>query len=238
MSEPSAADVRVLIVVDSWDGHTRRAAEAVAEGVRREGATATLRTSDAATREDVRSHDALVTGSAVHQRTMTWRMKRFIDEVCEPVWFYDEVVGRAGAVFTTGGGHGKNGAGCEMTEIALMANLAACGMVLVPMPKCTPGFETAGMHWGPTLKGTDDGMHPIPAEDLADEKLEGFHHHGRNIARVAARLKGVELVTGNPWPDERTVEGRRQGEEKAGITPDQRQRHMADPGEMTMATMP
>jgi NAD(P)H dehydrogenase (quinone) len=128
------APVRVLIVVDPWMGHTARVAERVAEGVRSEGAEAVTRAADEAMRADVRVADALMMGSAVHQRGMTWKMKRFVDEVCEPAWFYDDAVGRVGAVFTAGGGHGQAGGGCEMSQLGMLANLAACGMVLVPLP--------------------------------------------------------------------------------------------------------
>jgi NAD(P)H dehydrogenase (quinone) len=103
--------VRVLVVIDSWQGHTARVAERLADGIRAEGAEVVLRSADNATRADLISADALIMGSAVHQRAMTWKMKRFVDEVCEPAWFFDDLVGRVGAVFTAGGGAGGAGGG-------------------------------------------------------------------------------------------------------------------------------
>ncbi len=192
--------VRVLVVVDSWQGHTRHVAQRVVEGVESRGGTARLVTADDATRDDVLACDALMMGSAVHQRGMTWRMKRFVDEVCEPAWFFDDLVGRVGAVFTAGGGHGQAGGGAETAQIDMLTNLAACGMVLVPLPKCTPGFERAGVHWGPTVKTTAADMTPLAPTALDAEAQEAFHHHGANVVRVARLLRGLELSAGNRWP--------------------------------------
>jgi len=228
-NQPQPTSVRVLILVDSWMGHTARVAERVADGVRSQGGEALTRSADEATRADLQGADALVMGSAVHQRTMTWKMKRFVDEVCEPAWFYDDVVGRVGAVFTAGGGHGQAGGGAEMTQLSMLANLAACGMVLVPLPKTTPGFEHAGMHWGPTIKATDDAMQPLDPGAMDAEAQEAFFHHGANVARVAARLRGLQFAGGNRWPSLKDREKRAKSE--AGRPLDARLPHPADPAE-------
>ncbi len=219
--------VRVLIVVDSWMGHTARVAERVADGVRSQSGKVVTRSADEATRADLQDADALVMGSAVHQRSMTWKMKRFVDEVCEPAWFYDDAVGRVGAVFTADGGHGQAGGGCEMAQLGMLANLAACGMVLLPLPKTTPGFEHAGMHWGPTIKATDDAMKPLDPDKMDTEAQEAFFHHGANVVRLAARLRGLQLAGGNRWPSPQDREERAKSE--AGRPLDARLPHPADP---------
>ena len=127
---PGSGPVRVLIVVDSWTGHTARVAKRVADGVRSEGGEVVTRSADEATRADLQAADALVMGSAVHQRTMTWKMKRFVDEVCEAAWFYDDVVGRVGAVFTAGGGTDRRAAGRRW-----------------PSSPCSPTWPRAGWSW-------------------------------------------------------------------------------------------
>ena len=77
----------ILIVIDSWEEHTARAAESVAEGVEAGGGTARVVTADDATHDDLKDCDGLVMGSPVHQRTMPWPMKRFVGLTCEPAWF-------------------------------------------------------------------------------------------------------------------------------------------------------
>lgn len=226
--------VRVLIVVDSWQRHTAHVADRVVDGVRDAGGEPVLRSADAATRADVRAADALVLGSAVHQRAMTWRMKRFVDEVCEPAWFYDDVVGRVGAVFTAGGGHGQAGGGAESAQVGMLANLAALGMVLVSLPKSTPGFEHGGMHWGPTIKTTTDAMRPLDPADLDAEAQQAFVHHGANVVRVAERLRGLALASGNRWPSAADRQARADAER--GRPPDARLPHSADASAAGAAT--
>ena len=223
----SLPPVRVLIVVDSWQGHTARVAERFADGVTEAGATPVTVTADMATRADLLHADALVMGSAVHQRGMTWKMKRFVDEVCEPAWFYDDLVGRAGAVFTAGGGAGGAGGGAESAQLSMLANLAALGMVLVTLPKDTPGSEHGGIHWGPTIRTTTSAMEPIAPGNLPPEAMVAFFHHGANVVRVAERLRGLTLASGHRMPTPEVRRGRADSER--GTPADRRTRHPADP---------
>jgi NAD(P)H dehydrogenase (quinone) len=181
--------MRVLVAFDSWDGHCASIAERIAAGVRSAGGDPIVKRVTEIVRADMKDLDGLVTGSPVHQRAMSWQMKKFMDEICEPAWFYDELVGRVGGVFTTGGGHGDAGGGCEMAQLGLLANLAACGCVLVPFAKSTRGFDVAGMHWGPHVRITGEDMVPLAPDKLLDEALEGALHHGATIARVGHALK-------------------------------------------------
>ncbi len=209
--------VRVVIVHDSWDGHTAAIAELIAEGARSvPGAAAELHRANEATREHLRGCGALVMGSPVHQRTMSWPMKRFVDLVCEPAWFYDELVGRVGAVFTTGGGHGDAGGGCELAQLSMLGNLAACGLTLVTFPKNSPGFGRHGMHWGPHFRITGEDMVPRPPEDVAAEGRDAALAHGQNIARAAARLRGMQLASAPGWPTLEVIAQRRARETAAG----------------------
>lgn len=212
---------RVLIVFDSWEGHTAAIARIIAEGAASEpGAKADLCPVAEATRERLRAADALVMGSPVHQRTMSWPMKRFVDLVCEPAWFYDDLVGRVGAVFTTGGGHGDAGGGCELAQLSMLGNLAACGLTLVCFPKTTPGFQRHGMHWGPHFRITGEDMVPRPPEEVAAAGRDAAFHHGRNVARVATRLRGIAMASGNGWPTPELI-ARRRAQESAAPAPSQ-----------------
>jgi NAD(P)H dehydrogenase (quinone) len=207
--------IRVLIVFDSWEGHTAAIAKHIADGAAPEPHTVAYLCSAAeATRERLREADALVMGSPVHQRTMSWPMKRFVDLVCEPAWFYDEIVGRVGAVFTTGGGHGDVGGGCELAQLSMLGNLAACGLTLVTYPKTTPGFNQHGMHWGPHFRITGEDMQPKQPDQVAKEGRDAAFAHGQNIARVTARLRRISMATGNNWPPEDMVRQRQQMEQK------------------------
>jgi NAD(P)H dehydrogenase (quinone) len=199
----------------------------VADGVRAEGGQVIIRSADDATRADLMAADALIMGSAVHQRAMTWKMKRFVDEVCEPAWFYDDLVGRVGAVFTAGGGAGDAGGGAEAAQLGMLTNLAACGMILVSLPKDTPGGEFGGIQWGPTIKTTNEAMEPIPPEQMAEDRQIAFFHHGANVVRVAQRLHGLTLAAAGRMPSLEMRAMRTEAEKNH--PPGTRWGHLADP---------
>jgi NAD(P)H dehydrogenase (quinone) len=135
--------------------------------------------------DDARACDALIVGTSMRHRSMHHRVKLFVENVLEVIWMTDDMVGKVGGVFSVGGGHGNNGAGCELAQVGLLAAMAANGLVLVTHPKCTPGFDEAGSHWGPNGRTGDVKMRPHP---LTDGMLAAGHHHGANVARVAAAL--------------------------------------------------
>ena len=190
----------VLVVYTTRFENTRKLAEAVAEGARAVPDTAvTLRDVEAATEGDLRASDALVLGSPVHMGMLDWRVKRFIDGAVYHLWLTDDLVGKVGAAFTTGGGYGDAGSGSELTQIALLGPLAECGMILVPFPKSSPGSETTGSRWGPHARTGGRRMEPVGVQD---EALEGGRQHGASVARVAAALAGKDLLPrGNHVPE-------------------------------------
>ena len=189
----------VLVVYTTTLGNTGKMAEKVAEGARSvPDIEVVLKKAEEAQPDDARRCDALIMGSPVRHRSMDHRMKDFVERVCEQLWLTDEMVGKVGGVFTVGGGYGSTGAGCELTQLAMLGALAGCGMILVAFPKTTPGSRVAGMHWGPS--GRSGGMDMTPV-GLSDEMLEAGFHHGANIARVAAELAGKTLMAkGNQDP--------------------------------------
>ncbi len=195
---------KVLIVYTSTFGNTKKMAEAVAVGAASVPDTqAELKVAEATTIDDLRACDALIVGSPVRQRSADSRVKQFIDTVCEPLWIGDEMVGKVGAVFTVGGGYGNCGAGCELAQLGLLGNLAALGMILITLPKSTPGWAVAGLHWGPNGRSGGLGMEPTGVQD---EMLEAAWHHGANVARVTAALQGQDLFArGNIAPTQEVL---------------------------------
>ena len=195
---------KILIVYTTSIGNTKKMAEAVADGVKSVEVTVTLKSSDQATIEDVRTYDALILGSPIRHRTADARIKKFIEDTLEQLWLTDEVVGKVGGVFSVGGGYGNMGAGCELAQLGMLSAMAACGMILVTLPKTTPGFEVAGMHWGPNGRSGDNVMKPVA---VTAQMLEAGYHHGANIARVTKELARKKLMaTGNVAPPPEVVE--------------------------------
>ncbi len=99
---------RVLVLFDSLSGNTAKMAELVAEGARSVPDTEVRVKSVAeATAEDVLWCDGLALGSPTNMGILSWRMKRFWDEVMGPHWM--KVDGKIGCAFSTAGGWGGGG---------------------------------------------------------------------------------------------------------------------------------
>lgn len=195
---------RMLVVFTTTIGNTGRMARAVADGAGSiAGVSVTLKDADEASLDDGRACDGLILGSPVRHRSADARIKGFIERVLERLWLTDEMVGKVGGVFTVGGGYGGAGAGCDVTQVGMLAAMAACGMVLVPFPKTSPGSDVAGSHWGPNGRSGGIGMEP---DGVSDAMLRAAWHHGASVARVAVRMKNEPwFATGNKAPSDELV---------------------------------
>jgi NAD(P)H dehydrogenase (quinone) len=182
---------KVLIVYATDYGNTKKMAEAVASGVSSvAGAQVEVKTAEEATAEDVLACDGLIIGSPTHMGSTDWRVKKFIDKICSKLWMEDKLIGKVGGVFATGGGFGNAGGGCELTMLAMLNNLAELGIIIAPLPKNTPGYYAGGLQWGPYARSSGEKMEQT---GVTPERLEAAKHHGANIARLAAILKGKEV---------------------------------------------
>ncbi|WP_414587734.1 flavodoxin domain-containing protein [Scytonema sp. PCC 10023] len=181
----------VLIVYATDYGNTRKMAEAIASGAMSVPDTqVSLKLAEDVTTDDLIASDALIVGTPVHMGSPDWRVKKFIDTVCSRLWMKDSMVGKVGAIFATGSGYGNAGGGSELTMLALLNNLAELGMVLVPLPKNTPGYYLAGLQWGPYGRSAGEKMEQT---GVTDERLEAATYHGANVSRIASVLKGHDL---------------------------------------------
>ncbi len=204
---------KVLIIYTTTMGSTRKMAEAVADGARSvKGAEVTLLEAAEAMqdvtaverlKDETRAADAVILGTPMRHRSADARIKKFIEDVIELLWLRDELVGKVGGVFSVGGGYGNTGAGVEIAQLGMLAAFAGAGMILVSLPKTTPGAEVAGSHWGPHGRSGGLGMEPV---GITDEMMLAGWHHGANVTRVAAVLKGQDLLArGNVAPSEEVL---------------------------------
>lgn len=197
---------KILIVYTTSLGNTQKMAEATAAGAHSvAGADVVLKEAHEATKEDAILADAIILGSPIRHRSADSRIKKFIEDVIEILWLTDDLVGKVGGVFTVGGGYGNTGAGVEITQLGMLAALAGVGMILVTLPKTTPGAEVAGSHWGAHGRSGGAKMEPL---GVTTEMLHCAYHHGANIARVANELKGKTdlLARGNVAPSPELIE--------------------------------
>lgn len=181
----------VLIVYSTQWGSTKKMAEAIGDGARSVPNTnCIIRTAEEVKENEVLECDALVLGSPVHMGSPDWQMKKFIDTICAKLWMQDKMVGKVGAVFASGGGFGNAGGGCEVTLLAMMNNLVDLGMVIIPLPKSTPGFAKGGIQWGPYGRSMGENMEQT---GLPNENTIAAKHHGAHIAKAAVVLKNNKI---------------------------------------------
>lgn len=183
--------VKVLIVYSSDYGNTEKMALAVADGVKTiPDTSATVRATNDVNEQDFLEHDAIVFGSPVHMGSPSFQVKKVIDQICGKLWMKDRLIGKVGAVFASGGGFGGAGGGAELTLLALLNNLAELGLILIPLPKNTPGFKDGGIQWGPYGRSLGPNMEQIGVQP---EGLQAALHHGANVARMTHLLKGKKI---------------------------------------------
>lgn len=176
----------VLVVYATTYGNTEKMAKALEKGVQQVAdVTSILRTAEKVTKEELLRADALVLGSPVHMGAMDWRMKKFIDEICSPLWMKDLLIGKVGAVFASGGGFGSSGGGCELTMLSMLANLFELGLLIVPLPKNTEGYADGGLHWGPY--GRSAGRN-LEQTGVSDASLVVTEKHGKRIAEITKKI--------------------------------------------------
>ena len=96
---------KILVLYHSRSGNTAKMAELVAEGARSiPEMEVRLREVDAASPEDVLWCDGLAVGSPTNMGLISWKMKRFWDEVMADQWM--KVDGKIACAFSSSGGWG------------------------------------------------------------------------------------------------------------------------------------
>ncbi len=182
---------KILVVYASDYGNTEKMANAVAEGVRSvSDSEAVVRKAEEVTADDFTASDGIVFGSPVHMGGMDWRIKKTIDTVCSGLWMQDLVVGKVAGVFATGSGFGGAGGGAELTLLSMLNNIVELGLIVIPLPKNTPGYPKGGMQWGPYGRTADENLQPV---GVGDDALAVARLHGANIARAAAAVGGKQI---------------------------------------------
>ena len=95
----------ILVLYDSKSGNVAKMAQLVAEGARAiPDSDVRVRSIDEAVAADVLWCDGLAVGSPTNMGILSWKMKKFWDEVMEPHWM--EVDGKIACAFSSAGGWG------------------------------------------------------------------------------------------------------------------------------------
>jgi len=116
---------RILVLYDSATGNTAVMARHVAEGAATvPGIEVRLRPVEEASREDVFWCDGLAVGTPTNLGLISWKMKRFWDELSDEIW--GQVDGKIACAFSSSGGWGG---GAELTCAATLIMLMNFGFL-------------------------------------------------------------------------------------------------------------
>ncbi|RFC48649.1 MAG: NAD(P)H dehydrogenase (quinone) [Verrucomicrobia bacterium] len=117
---------KILVLFDSKSGNVAQMAAFVAEGARQvHGTEVRVRRVEEATAEDVLWCDGLAVGSPTNMGVLSWKMKRFWDEVMLEEWI--KVDGKIACAFSSAGGWGG---GMEMACQSLLTVLMNFGFLV------------------------------------------------------------------------------------------------------------
>jgi NAD(P)H dehydrogenase (quinone) len=153
---------RILVLYDSKSGNTAKMARHVAEGARSIPATEVrLKGVDEASAEDVRWADGLAAGSPTNFGTVSWRMKKFWDEVPAEDWL--KIDGKIACAFSSSGGWGG---GAELTCMTLLTMLMNYGFLVFGVTDYSGKIKT--LHYGAVT-----AREPRSAEDIRGCRLLG-----------------------------------------------------------------
>lgn len=195
------SDAYVLVLYYSRNGHVKKLAEEIAQGVESAGMEARLRTVPAvstvceATAEDIPSSgdiycseqdlancSGLLMGSPTRFGNMAAPLKYFIDGTAG-LWANGSLINKPAGVFTsTSSLHG----GQETTLLSMMIPLLHQGMLLTGIPYSEPSLHST------TSGGTPYGASHVEAENLSSDEITLCRAQGKRVAQLAAQLNGAQ----------------------------------------------
>ncbi len=154
---------KILIVFHSTTGRTELMAGFIREGIESEGVEADVRGADEVNPEDFLGYDGIIIGSPTYYGSMSWDIKKLLDDASE---IHGELDGKIGGAFSSAD---NIGGGAETAVMNINHALLVQGMIIQGNPR--------GSHYGPVLIGDPDGQ--------TAASIAGF---GERIAKLAKKL--------------------------------------------------
>ena len=187
----------ILVLYYSRNGHVKKLAEEIAQGVEAAGMEARLRTVPAVStvcqateedipdsgdiycnKEDLAECSGLLMGSPTRFGNMAAPLKYFVDGTAG-LWMNGNLIDKPAGVFTsTSSMHG----GQESTLLSMMIPLLHQGMLISGIP-----YSEQSLH-STTSGGTPYGASHIQSDELSTDEKNLCQAQGKRIARLATQL--------------------------------------------------
>lgn len=155
---------KVLVIYYSRGGNTKKMAQEVCEGLKKERIDFELKRVEDTKPEDLLDFDAIIIGSPTYYGTMAAPIKELLDE---SVKYHGRLDGKIGAAFSSSA---NIGGGNETTILDILNAMLIHGMIVQGDPN--------GDHYGPVSIGSPDAR-----------VIRQCHRFGERVARLVKRLK-------------------------------------------------
>ena len=157
---------KILVCYYSRTGHTENMAKLIGQGAAGvEGSEVDVRSVADVSADDLINYDAILMGSPTYYGTMSWEMKKLLDE---SVRFHGQLSGKVGGAFSSAA---NIGGGNETTVMDLVKALLIHGMVVQGVVK--------GDHYG-----------PVAINDVDERSSKQCIEFGKLMADLTVRLHG------------------------------------------------
>ena len=131
---------KILIIYYSRSGNTKKMAEAIAEGIKKEGLGAVIKKVKDVAVDELLKYKAIVIGSPTYYGTMAAEIKKLLDDSVE---FHGKLEGKIGAAFASSA---NIGGGNETTVLDILNAMLIHGMIVQGDPQ--------GNHYGAVAIGS------------------------------------------------------------------------------------
>lgn len=133
---------KALVIYYSRSGNTRKMAELVADGIKKEGLGIDIKDVKDVSADELLKYEAIVIGSPTYYGTMAAQIKKLLDD---SVKFHGKLDGKVGAAFASSA---NIGGGNETTILDILNAMLIHGMIIQGDPQ--------GDHYGPVAIGAPD----------------------------------------------------------------------------------
>jgi NAD(P)H dehydrogenase (quinone) len=155
--------MKILIGYFSKTGHTKKMAEAIAEGIKKENISVELKAVENITVDDLLDFEAIIFGSPTYYGAMAADLKRLLDA---SVKHHGKLSGKIGGAFSTSG---MVGGGGETTIMSIVQALLVHGMIIIG--------DARMQHYGPLAINEPDG-----------NDLDTARKYGQKIAALTKKV--------------------------------------------------
>jgi len=132
----------ILVIYYSRTGNTKKVAELITEGIKKQKASVTLKDVKDATPEDLMSADGIIIGSPTYYGGMAAEIKGLLDR---SVRLHGKLDGKVGAAFSTSA---NIAGGNETTVLGILTAMLIHGFIIQGDP--------SGSHYGPVSVNAPD----------------------------------------------------------------------------------